>query len=602
MKDKEEVKRMLKKLNQLVSYEFYTSACEIGSLLLSSCYNLIVKSNNIPSSLNNNWSLNMNEFSIDNISNNILSTIQQFSTITSSNHQQQLELIIDLTNTLIEIIIIYSKALIGNCEIIRAKSYLCEASTLMTFLNEGNNNKTKEDEKKLYSILESIAECCLKLEDIDGAESNLKRIPKEFKSIKIYMKLGDLYVRKGKSKEAVQCYQDVLRLEKYAIGALDKLVQLGLPEDKKNNLLEFYKNDEWVRNLLDAKYYSHNGQYEKALRSNTQLDMLIPNNIKVKLDLAECYDQLSRYEEALDLFRKCVKMDFFTDYKMSTFATLLQTTGSVVEIQTLSQRLLQNNKGSAECWLVLAIYSTSRTSLLSAIGEDESRMLAQNKDMAMKAVDKALELNKSFVLAYLWKGHLYLMSQQYAKAISIYKQAKLVSKDIRIYQGLVKAYLSNPQQFQDALNIARMAQKIHNGKFDYKPHILLGTVYSMKEDHHDQAQKEFEQAMKICKETNNLFGVEEVLLGKVELDIKRQQYDAAIETLKTQNLQQDTDIIQTKLGQIYLLQQKLEDAFQCFHKALSLNRFNELAKRELQKLEELLQPREETTEDGDYEM
>ena len=469
---------------------------------------------------------------------------------------------------------------------------------------ENLSSKTQEDQKKHYYICELLADACLKINLDDEAEIHLKSIPKEFRNVKNCMKLGDIYMKNDKSREAVACYQDVLRLDRYSISAVEKLIKLGLPEDKKKNLTDYYKKEDWLAKLVDVKYYSHNNQHEKLIQSLKSLEKSFPNNVELKLNLAECYDQLSKYDEAIELFKKCYKMDAYTDCKSSTFATLLQTTGHPIELQSLSTRLLKTNKGSSECWLVLAIYYTSRTTLFSVVSdesESNKNSLQQNMEMAIRAVDKALELNPSFILAYLWKGHLLLMAQQHNKAILIYKQAKKISTDIRIYQGLVKAHLSIPQHFQDALNIALSAQKIYHGKFDYKPHILLGSVYTMKEEFHDNAQKEFESALKICQETKNEFGMEEALLGKVELDIKRQHFDSAIKTLQSPNLKQNTDIIQTKLGQIYLLQQRFEDAFQCFHKALSLNRFNEIARQELLKLEESV-PQDEEEQEEDYEM
>ena len=464
--------------------------------------------------------------------------------------------------------------------------------------------RTPEDDRRHHLLSDILSDCCLKIGLDDEAESYLRSIPKEFRNVKTYMKLGDIYFKCNKSKEAVSCYQEVLKLDRYAISAVDKLIKLGLPEDKKKNLNEFYKKDDWLVKLVDVKFFTYNNNHDKLLKTLTQLDRSFPNNVHLKLNLAECYDQLSKYDQAINLFKQCRQLDGFTDMKMSTYATLLQTTGHPTELQDLSQKLLETNKGSAECWLVLAIYYTSRSTILSAINEENNEAnniaMFKNMDLANKAVDKALELNNSFVLAYLWKGHLLLMNQQYARAIMVYKQAKTISTDIRIYQGLVKAYLSSTQQFQDALNMARMAQKVHSAKHDYKPHILLGSVYTMKEELHDNAQKEFETAMKICEETNNEFGLEETLLGKVELDIKRQQYDVAISTLNNSpKLKQNTDIIQTKLGQIYLLQQRFEDAFQCFHKALSLNRFNEIARQELMKLEESIPNNEEGEEEYD---
>ncbi|KAG2388735.1 hypothetical protein C9374_000174 [Naegleria lovaniensis] len=603
---KETLKIILKKLNQQLHHEFFDSATEIGSLMISSCFNTIVGDVNSRNELiegispyNTSWSINKCEFCVDNLANTVLVSFKEKYKASSalSEEAEWLQIFVDL-------LVVYSRALIGNSEVMRAKQYLSQAVTISSYLLDYLSSKTPDDKKKHYYICDILADACLKNNLEDEAEIHLKSIPKEFRSVKNFMKLGDIYMKKDKSKEAVACYQEVLKMDKYAISAVEKLIKLGLPEDKKKNLTDYYKKEEWLAKLVDVKYYAHNNQHEKLMPSLKYLEKSFPNNVGLQLSLADCYDQLSKYNEALDLFKQCYKMDGYTDLKTSTYATLLQTTGHPLELQTLSQRLLTTNKGSAESWLVMGIYYTSRSTLLAVAGGDENTernklSFQHNMEMAIRSVDKALELNSAFVLAYLWKGHLLLMNQQYAKAIMVYKQAKTISKDIRIFQGLVKAYLALPQHFQDALNAARIAQKHYNSKNDYKPHILLGSVYTMKEELHDNAQKEFDLALKICQETDNEFGMEEALLGKVELDIKRQQFDSAIKTLQSQNLKQNTDSIQTKLGQIYLYQQRFEDAFQCFHKALSLNRFNEIARQELLKLEEA--PAEEEAEE-EYDM
>ncbi|KAF0977830.1 hypothetical protein FDP41_003152 [Naegleria fowleri] len=604
---KETLKIIMKKLNQQLHHEFFDSAAEIGSLMISNCFNTIVGGSNSRnesmiegvSPYNTSWNINTCEFCVDNLAQTVLVAFKEKCQLSSVPNEEAewLQIFVDL-------LVVYSRALIGNSEFMRAKQYLSQAVTISSYILDYLSSKTPDDKKKHYYICDILADACLKNNLEDEAEIHLKSIPKEFRSVKNFMKLGDIYMKRDKSKEAVACYQEVLKMDKYAISAVEKLIKLGLPEDKKKNLTDYYKKEEWLAKLVDAKYYAHNNQHEKLIPSLKYLEKSFPNNVGLKLSLADCYDQLSKYNEALDLFKQCYKMDGYTDLKTSIYATLLQTTGHPLELQTLSQRLLTTSKGSAETWLVMGIYYTSRSTLLAVAGVDEnveSNKIAfqHNMEMAIRSVDKALELNSSFVLAYLWKGHLLLMNQQFAKAIMVYKQAKTISKDIRIYQGLVKAYLALPQHFQDALNAARLAQKHYNSKNDYKPHILLGSVYTMKEELHDHAHKEFDLALKICQETDNEFGMEEALLGKVELDIKRQQFDAAIQTLQSPNLKQNTDSIQTKLGQIYLCQQRFEDAFQCFHKALSLNRFNEIARQELLKLEEA--PAEEEPEE-EYDM
>ena len=121
---KETLKIIMKKLNQQLHHEFFDSAAEIGSLMISNCFNTIVGGSNSRNELmiegvspyNTSWNINTCEFCVDNLAQTVLVAFKEKCQLSSVPNEEAewLQIFVDL-------LVVYSRALIGNSEFMRAK-------------------------------------------------------------------------------------------------------------------------------------------------------------------------------------------------------------------------------------------------------------------------------------------------------------------------------------------------------------------------------------------------------------------------------------------------------------------------------------------------
>ena len=117
---KDNFKIIIKKLNQQIYNEFFDSACEIGSLMISACFNSIVRGENsgIDSNISpyqSSWNFSSPDYCVDTLANVVLVAFTENCKISSP--QEETELL----QIFVDLIVSYSRALLGNNQYVRAK-------------------------------------------------------------------------------------------------------------------------------------------------------------------------------------------------------------------------------------------------------------------------------------------------------------------------------------------------------------------------------------------------------------------------------------------------------------------------------------------------
>lgn len=214
-------------------------------------------------------------------------------------------------------------------------------------------------------------------------------------------------------------------------------------------------------------------------------------------------------------------MDEYNVHKMDIYGALLLTQKGR-GLQELADRVMKSNPQSPECWIILSLYFQKKGLL----------------EKALKYADKAIEINPRHVFGLIIRGTLLTALNKLDEAILTFKQAHMISSDIIIYEGLVRCYILIPK-YKEALHMAKQAFKLYENCA--KSYILLGMVYATQVGGRERATKYFNKAIEISTKENNHEGVEEGVLGLVDIAVKQQRYSHAIQLLKQQLEKQKKD-------------------------------------------------------------
>jgi tetratricopeptide (TPR) repeat protein len=512
--------------------------------------------------------------------------------------------------TLIDLIRSYGEALVGSKEHIRAREYLKQAREMIR--HQHLKNEQFQNHEHYAPISELIADCLIAVNDINNAVLMLEGVAD--KSVSVAMKLGKLYQKKGNEQGAIECFQHVLRRDRYVLTAVETLIELGLPETQKKDLKGMYNTtqDEWICRWIDTKFeLVQKNNYKDSISALDRLQQ-IPQlqqpitNLYSLLDTAYCRFMLHENDRALELFERACKLDEYNVYRMDTFARLLSSSTAPLlitslrqqsRLSTLARTVAQHNPKAPETQLVLAIYYYQN----SMKGTDEQQQ-KQQQQLALKLVNRAIRKYESrcftkYEEGLLVKAEILISTARYDEAVLCYHSLHVFSKDLRIYEGLVRCYLSIPQ-YKDAYAAASMALKLYPNN----PHaqILMGSVMLTKQEMLPKAKSHFEKAIQMVTGSSmsigDSFALERATVGLADYYCKNQQYPEAIKVLMDQLKRSDSDLVHCKLGDAYMLSgpTSYDIALSHYHTALSKNPTNIQAREGLTNLERVLHPTEDT--------
>ncbi|CAI7810901.1 unnamed protein product [Closterium sp. NIES-54] len=164
-------------------------------------------------------------------------------------------------------------------------------------------------------------------------------------------------------------------------------------------------------------------------------------------------------------------------------------------------------------------------------------------------------------------------------AAAIFRRAYTQKQDLRVFQGLVRAYLRIPK-LKEAIAAAREAVKAFPNSASALS--LLGEVYLQHSDSRDKARKVFEAALRM----DGRCGA--AVTGLADAHTMDGRHAAAVDVLERHLAVDAADWIHVKLGFVHMAANRLPDALHHLQTALSINPTNENAKRGLNRIDRLL--------------
>lgn len=458
-----------------------------------------------------------------------------------------------------EQLILYADALFGLQQYRRALQYYTQASDLTI--------KGKEEVK------EKMGQCYVSLGQEKEALRTWELIPTKIRSLLCHLKMGELYLKHQRPKNAIHAYQSALALQPLAIEASIALIKLGV-DPKWTSPPEL----EWLSILLEGYSNCQTYQLRPAIKIFSDLSDSLPHNVDLLLLKGETQLQVMDSGAALETLQRARNLDSLNSASMDTLAIIAHKKNYTDLLRDISHQLLTISDRSPETWIASALYLES----------------TNQKDRALQCADKAIILNPRHVNALLVKGYLLVSVGQSDQAVKYYRMAYDIEKNLSVYEGLVEAYLAandfKAEDFKCAMLTAKEAIQLMPR--NPRALTLVGRVLAPSTEQRSQASKAFNKALAIDPEHFDAI----FQLAKLHCEMK--QFGAAIALLEKHLAHRGNELVHVKLGQIYVSQGEIEQALAHFHKALVLCPNYELALKGIERLESSLKGTLDADEDG----
>ncbi|GJP81399.1 hypothetical protein CLOP_g11558 [Closterium sp. NIES-67] len=429
-----------------------------------------------------------------------------------------------------------------------------------------------------------VAECYVALKEVKPALTELEAVPHRLRSLRLNLLLARLYHSSSYDRAALAAYKECLRQCPFAMEALAAVAQLGLSAKETCALLpqqeplpstpssrgggkaagagEVHESCRWLQKYVEAQAHRTANENAASLDEYQQLVSRFPNNVHLQLHMGQVEASQGRNEEAMIHYQKARTLDPFNISCMDDYALLLLSRRSPSSSSALPAPNLQ-------AWVVAAALWMSK-------GERGS---------AMAYVEKALQLDDHHFPALLAKGAILLHADRSetaavaAAAAAIFRRAYTQKQDLRVFQGLVRAYLRIPK-LKEAIAAAREAVKAFPNSASALS--LLGEVYLQHGDSRDKARKVFEAALRMDSRCGA------AVTGLADAHSMDGRHAAAVDVLERHLAVDASDWIHVKLGFVHMAANRLPDALHHLQTALSINPSNENAKRGLNRIDKLL--------------
>ncbi|KAJ3126189.1 Anaphase-promoting complex subunit 7 [Nowakowskiella sp. JEL0407] len=432
-----------------------------------------------------------------------------------------------------------------------------------------------------FELVEKYAKLAIELHEFADAKTKLQSIRPNRRPLKLTKLLADVFEQLEAIKDVKNCHTMILRIQPCAIESASTLIKYGQPLDDVLSLIEQGQYNSWMKNYLIGQSLEREYKYSKAQSQYNILSKWFspPHDYQMKLRIAHCQYTTGDLVAARSLYSHVRETDPYIVDHMDNYAELLQLNGKTILLNRLAMELMQVTENRAESWLALATYCETK-------GETEK---------ALGFIEKAIYLNPRYANAHCMKGSLFLKMRR-NDAVAAYRNAYMWSKDLKVLEGLVKAYLE-AENNKEALLIANEARKLMPK--DMRTLILQGRVWVKEPGSSVQAKRLFKQ---VLEQDPNCFEAIELL---TDLHIRRGEFDDAIKLLQNYTIKNVSEVLHTLLGNVYLQKNDGENAVKHFNAALCIRPDYVPASEGLKRVTEMMEIRKNELEpeyDDDEDM
>ncbi len=298
----------------------------------------------------------------------------------------------------------------------------------------------------------SAAEKFVQQGKLQNAITEYEKILKnDAKDLTVANTVGDLYARLGESDKAIECFKsvgDAYATQGFTVKAIamyKKITKIKGSLEGTLKLAELYTqqglfNDARAQYLQVAEEFLRSGELEQAVRIFQKILEMDPENVAMRVRLAEVYIRLGKKAEAWQIF--------------SAAAESLRTRGQLPAAEDILQRMMTLDPGNGQALLL-----RGRNALESG-----------DHDAAIKYLEKVADMDshpdglRDLLKAYLQAGRITDAGGLANKLLSVHNDVDGVASvgDALMQAGQYQEALAFYQQHAERMLSANSAQTLQN--------------------------------------------------------------------------------------------------------------------------------------------
>jgi len=258
----------------------------------------------------------------------------------------------------------------------------------------------------------SAAEKFVQQGKLQNAIAEYEKIRKhDDKDLTVANTIGDLYSRLGDTANAIECFKmvgDAYAAQGFTVKGIamyKKITKLQPSVDGSLKLAELYTqqglfNDARAQYLQVAEDFMKNGDLDQAIRLFQKVLEMDPENVPMRIKLAEVYIRRGKKQEAWEIF--------------SAAAEALRSRGSLAAAEDILQRMLQLDPGNSYVLLL-----RGRSALESGDAQKAIEYLEKASD-----IDSHPEGLRDLLKAYLQNGDVAKGTPLAEKLLTVHNDAE----------------------------------------------------------------------------------------------------------------------------------------------------------------------------------
>ena len=301
----------------------------------------------------------------------------------------------------------------------------------------------------------SAAEKFVQQGKLQNAIAEYEKVRKaDEKDLTVANTIGDLYSRLGDTPKAIECFKavgDAYAAQGFTVKGIamyKKITKLQPSMDGSLKLAELYTqqglfNDARAQYLQVAEDFMKNGDLEQAVRLFQKVLEMDPENVPMRVKLAEVYVRLGRKKEAWEIF--------------SAAAETLRAKGSLTGAEDILQRMLTLDPGSSYVLLLRG---------RAALESDDPKTAIQYLEKAAD-IDSQPEGLRDLLKAYLATGDLTKASPLADKLLTVHNDAEGLfllaegAAQLGHYNAALDVYSKHSERLM-AADSARLLGNLHS--------------------------------------------------------------------------------------------------------------------------------------------